>query len=115
MGNERAVMVVIRDCKAAPVQHVDDSSSPGPAKGNSAYDAGYQTGLQQGREHVDSYKQMGQSGKKEFRKTYLGILARFEREYRDVAQSYGENHSATQQKKGIADGYRQALEDGSIR
>ena len=39
----------------------------------------------------------------------------FDKEYRSVAQSYGENHAATQQKKGFADGYRQALRDGGIR
>lgn len=87
----------------------------GETEGNSEYKSGYQTGLRQGREHAKLYQGMNASGQAQFRKTYLGILARFEREYRNVSEANGENHPATQQKKGIADGYRKALSDGGIQ
>jgi WD40 repeat protein len=87
---------------------------PTDSQASSEYKSGYQTGLKQGQDHVRLYKGMTGSGKTQFRKTYLGILARFEKEFRNVAQANGENHPATQQKKGMADGYRKALADGGI-
>lgn len=88
---------------------------PGASEASSEYEFGYQTGLKQGREHARLYQGINASGKAQFRRTYLDILARFEREYRSVAEANGENHPATQQKRGIADGYRKALADGGIQ
>jgi len=89
--------------------------NPRASQGGSEYEFCYQTGLKQGREHAELYRRMNASGKTQFRTTYLGILARFEKEYRSVARSYGEDHPATQQKKGIVDGYRKALVEGGIQ
>jgi predicted small lipoprotein YifL len=97
-------------------------SQPGPGadtveekeNSGSEYELGYRTGLKQGQEHVNRYKAMNASGKNQFRKTYLGILARFESDCRKIADANGEKHPAAQQKKGNADGYRKALADGGI-
>lgn len=94
----------------------DDPDNDDPAKGkaSSEYELGYKSGFKQGQEHAKLYQGMNASGKSQFRKTYLGILARFEKEYRDISKANGETHPAAQQKKGNADGYRKALADGGI-
>lgn len=92
---------------------LDETDGAGE-KSSSEYEFGYQSGLKQGQEHVKTYKGMNASGKDQFRKTYLGILTRFENDYRRIADVNGEKHPAAHQKKGNADGYRKALADGGI-
>jgi hypothetical protein len=107
----------VRD--AGPNADLDDTEGAGKKHGaseaSSEYEFGYQKGLEEGRRCVRLYQGMNASGKAQFRRTYLDILGRFERDYRSVAKAYGENHPATQQKKGFTDGYRKALADGGIQ
>lgn len=82
---------------------------------NADYQSGYQYGYKMGKEHMKAYNEMNSSGRIEFRKTYLDILARFEKQHREMANNNGDNFIYAQQKKGNADGYRTALSEGGIR
>jgi hypothetical protein len=112
-GVEKAGDVWIKDCEILSTSSTGPAGKPaGPSK--SAYNSGYQEGLNLGNEYARRLQGMAPTARNEFRNVYANELQTHERNRDDVVRAYGAGNDNAQNKMGFCDGLRAALQKAGI-